>query len=46
MAKSFKMLDNEFWWGGTVVDACNMPYSKDTDTVIDLTGFSRILTIE
>ena len=36
MSKSFKMLENEYWWGGTVVDACNMPYSKETDTVIDL----------
>ena len=36
MAKSFKMLENEFWWGGTVVNACDMPYSKDTDTILDL----------
>lgn len=36
MAKSFKMLDNEYWWGGTVLHASDMPYSKESDVVIDL----------
>ena len=44
MAKTFKILENEFWWGGSVIDACNMPYSKKTDRVIDLVNYKRTQT--
>ena len=36
MAKSFKMLDGEFWWGITVLYACDMPFDKNTDLTVDL----------
>ena len=36
MAKSFKMLDGEFWWGITVLYACDMPFDQNTDLTVDL----------
>ncbi len=30
-----KMLENELWWGGTNVDGCQMPFSKDTELTRD-----------
>lgn len=38
MAKSFKMLAGECWWGITVLNACNMPFDKNTDLTVDLTS--------
>lgn len=32
----FEMLSNEYWWGGIIVDAENMPYDSTTQKTIDL----------
>lgn len=36
MAKTFKMLEGEYWWGITVLNACQMPFDKNTDLTVDL----------
>lgn len=38
--KKIKLLDNEKWWGGNVVDAPNMPYGNDTIKV-NLDGYIK-----
>ena len=39
---TIKMLDNEFWWLGSVNEGHNMPFDNSTDITIDLNGFSII----
>ncbi len=40
MKTSFEIRENEFWWGGSVSDGIEMPFSRET------TGFSRDFRVE
>lgn len=45
MTYTFKILDNEYWWGGTSTDGINMPYSKDSIASFDLRKVSENQTM-
>lgn len=40
MEKLCDLLENECWWGGSIVNGDQMPFTKDTDVQIDLRGLT------
>ncbi len=37
MQYKFQMLENECWWGGTIVNGCQMPFTGDSEITNDFT---------
>ena len=46
----FEILENEYWWGGNVIEATKMPFDRNTEYFIDfvdyLTSFFRIIKLQ
>ena len=38
MTLKITMLENEYWWGGTIAQAEKMPFDCNTETVVNLVG--------
>ncbi len=38
MKKTLKILENEYWWGGSCMQGNNMPFDKETSLKLDLRG--------
>ena len=38
MTLKINMLENEYWWGGTIAQAEKMPFDCNTETVVNLVG--------
>lgn len=40
----FEILENEYWWGGNVIEATKMPFDRNTEYFIDLSVTRRTQT--